>query len=61
MTTKQKDAANELAKIAAPMIGCSVVQARHWIRTKSCPHNRHLAAAWTKALAAAKTKVGAGC
>ena len=34
---------------------------RHWLANKTAPRNPYLAAAWTKALAAAKAKVGAGC
>jgi len=55
--SKTPDSANELAKIAAPAVGCSVVQARHWIRTSTQPRNALVARAWTKALAAAKAKL----
>lgn len=51
------DESNELAKLAAPVVGCSVVQARLWIRTNSLPHNPLVAKAWSKALAAAKAKL----
>lgn len=55
--TKLPDAANELAKLACVPVGCSVVQARHWIRTNTLPRNPLVAKAWSKALASAKAKL----
>ena len=55
--TKNFDEANELAKLAAPKVRSSVVQARHWIRTGTAPHNPLIARAWAKALAAARVKL----
>ena len=49
--------ANELAKMVAPIVGSSVVQARHWIRTNTTPRNPLVASAWSRALATAKAKL----
>lgn len=56
LATKPKDPDWKLAEAISPKVGCSTMQAVRWIRTGTKPRNPLVAAAWTKALTAAKAK-----